>query len=165
MICWENVSMAGITTERLLRQERLQALLEERRLLGDGSGSANVRGRGAKQVGVHRHMQWVSTLPIMAACHSLLQRNQQGCKEEASAFRQDARRIPDDDRCVTQTAREDAAATILELEAKRLEVTKRRHQLQLSQMVSFEMERKQTQVRHGDVEPICAHQDLRTRST
>ncbi len=47
-----------------------------------------------------------------------------------------------------QTAREDAAATVLELEAKRLEVTKRRHQLQLSQMVSFEMERKQMQASH-----------------
>ena len=40
-------------------------------------------------------------------------------------------------------------ATILELEAKRLEVMKRRHQLQLSQMVSYETERKQMQVRHG----------------
>ena len=47
-----------------------------------------------------------------------------------------------------QTAKEDAAATVLELEAKRLEVTKRRHQMQLSQMVSFEMERKQMQARH-----------------
>ena len=39
------------------------------------------------------------------------------------------------------------AATIVELEAKRLEVMKRRNQLQLSQMVSFEMERKQMQAR------------------
>ncbi len=41
------------------------------------------------------------------------------------------------------------SATVLELEAKRLEVMKRRHQLQLSQMVSYEMERKQMQARHG----------------
>ena len=41
------------------------------------------------------------------------------------------------------------SATVLELEAKRLEVMKRRHQLQLSQMVSYEMERKQMQVRDG----------------
>ena len=42
-------------------------------------------------------------------------------------------------------------ATILELEAKRLEVMKRRHQLQLSQMVSYEMERKQMQARAAGV--------------
>jgi len=48
-----------------------------------------------------------------------------------------------------QAGQEDVSATVLELEAKRLEVMKRRHQLQLSQMVSYEMERKQMQARSG----------------
>ena len=39
------------------------------------------------------------------------------------------------------------AATVLALEAKRLEVLKRRNQLQLSQMVGYEMDRKQMQAR------------------
>jgi hypothetical protein len=54
---WGNVCTAGVTTERLLRQERIQALLEERRLLGDGSGSANVKERAAKQVPLRRRVR------------------------------------------------------------------------------------------------------------
>ena len=41
------------TSQFLQLQERIQALTEERRLLGDGSGSGGIGGRAAKQVMNH----------------------------------------------------------------------------------------------------------------